>query len=240
MKPGALSRIFGLRGVSLGGAVPRSLLGEVEYAFAHPIPFETWMFLQFDKRAREVWKDRLGLSSKEYSYTYLSLYRPLTIVQREFDRAAGAGNVAIFNVDAPREKGGSLRPTGVVWSKVPLPMDVIESYELSVPAEHWHRALAQAILATPRGTVEIGVGARTDRPELYVIFKNPRGLWQVSYFDQRGPTGHFDHEDLTTAIRETLGSKTGLQIVNGVLDDWAQDFDQEMLDWMATNYRRSV
>lgn len=218
-----------------------SPMRELEYLLAHrDVPIATETDVRMNPDARKVWKENLGLRWSDFPFVYYSLLRPLTVVQREFERLVGEGNIHVFNVEARRDPKGSRRPTGVILSKVKLPLDTLESYELSIHSSDWKPALIRVVEANPRRPVELAAGANTDHPSLYLVFKNPRKNWQVSYFDQRGPNGHHENADLTKAIMDAEITGPDLRVVDGVLDEWAPDFDQKMLDWMAENHRRGL
>ena len=133
---------------------------------------------------RESWDD--------FKYVYLSHRRPLEMVRAK-DLGA-TGEVRFFNCFANTKT--------LVFSREPLPVDRLDAYELlPFTARTMGRYIIDyaAEIGTPvelkrRDPPRTGPrprGADRDRERAVVLFKNPRGAWQLSDFTEGlGPTGH--------------------------------------------------
>lgn len=123
---------------------------------------------------------------RHFAYPYASPYRPL---------AAGAKLGQPFEHVAVR--GGT---RGIVLTASPLDIETIARFEL-IP-----------VGSRPMGTFILDVSrARGDRnlellhedgERVAALFRNPRGIWQLSYFEARiGPTGHLEStEEVPTEL----------------------------------------
>ena len=190
----------------------------VEMLFEHAIDLKLWEAISFESNVREIRKNA-GIFPKEWPYLYVSDRRPFAVIS--YVRRHGFGDEtesAVLNVDV---KG---RPVGMVYRKQPLPLDVIESYELRVPFDAWKLALAD-LAAARRKPVELGVVERNGEPAVYLVFKNPRGVWQVSHFSEAGPTGHFEADDVHEAVKQGISDNLRqVRLDPGLLDEWAPNF----------------
>lgn len=95
------------------------------------------------------------------------------------------------------------------------------------------RAGAQLALDYARALGVLVELAKVDRDDrVALLFKNPRGSWQLSYFDRRGPAGHDEGDDPVTLVYEAMS--TGYRRwASGTLDRWAPSFDPELLRQMS-------
>lgn len=76
----------------------------------------------------------------------------------------------------------------------PISSDDVVRYEL----EPVGRALARFAID---GSAQLGIPLELSTDEMTlettraaVLFRNPRGVWQLSYFDRLGPVGHQEHD----------------------------------------------
>lgn len=98
-----------------------------------------------------------------------------------------------FMKDRPEATVANLKGKGrsLVLTKEPLDHDALYRWELipvSPDAIGWYiLELANA----EKNPVELS----KDGDKAAMLFKNPRGIWQLSYFDERGPVGHQEGED---------------------------------------------
>lgn len=77
----------------------------------------------------------------------------------------------------------------VVVTPQPMVLHAMVDYELAPIDGVTGGLLALELSGETRLPVELA-SVTSDEPRAAALFRNPRGLWQVSYFDSRGPVGH--------------------------------------------------
>lgn len=147
---------------------------DVELLHERIVPFELWKEILFDHGVRRARVEQ-GVSPKDWTHLYVNPTQPLYPKDHP-DHAVV--NVVIEGQDV-----------GLLYTNELLPVSDVAEYRLLAPPDAWKDALAK--LAEHRGRpVELAVDLRKGEQEIYLLFKNPRGIWQLSNFDRRGPVGH--------------------------------------------------
>jgi len=166
--------------------------------------------LMFSIEARLAQKNQ-GVTRKDWTYTYVSTSRPL--YQKSHP------DHAVVNV----EIDGHM--VGILYTNELLSISDVIEYRLLVPPEAWKDALAK-LAELRRRPVEVVVDLRKGEQEIYLLFRNPIGVWQLSDFDLRGPVGHVEGKTALDAIRNGLHSRqyAGFKVDPGLLDGWALNF----------------
>ena len=184
----------------------------------------------------KFWSDAWMEMSKEdldhvkpMKFEYGSPYRPL-------------GRTAVPGAESYHVGRGT---RSFVFAKEPLGIEAVYRYEL-VPVSS--QAIGQYIIdlaAAEKKPVELqgktGVHAA-------VLFKNPRGKWQLSFFDQQGPSGHREaRTDVAPELANMLKPNAAYLVYEawlegyrtfapGMVDSMAENFDPEALDLMSKGF----
>ena len=125
-------------------------------------------------------------TSKDFQWTYASYYRPLMHLVARGVIPDGME----FEIGGVEGKHWSL-----VYTKEPLPIDAILRLELSPLYNAMGRFIYDYANAQNR-PVELGRVLPNGTTQAIVLFKNPRGLWQISTFEEGvGPIGHDEQAD---------------------------------------------
>lgn len=93
---------------------------------------------------------------------------------------------------------------GVVLTMEPLPYETVEAFDLLLDRYHTYAPLLQQYVGNkPAVAFREPPGAHTDWG--YLLFRNPRGNWQLSTFQpELGPVGHTESKDKYELLREAL------------------------------------
>jgi hypothetical protein len=183
---------------------------DVELLHERIVPFELGEGIIFDLDVRRAQKEQ-GVNPKDWTHLYVSPTRPLYPKHFPDD--------AVVNVEIDGEQ------VGLLYTNELLPVSDVEVHRLLAPPDAWKDALAK--LAEFRGKpVELAVDLRKGEREVYLLFRNPRGIWQLSNFDSRGPIGHAEGKTAVSAVKNGLDRRqyVGFKLDAGLLDRWAPDF----------------
>ena len=157
-------------------------------------------------------------------YTYFSFNRPIMISAADL----GVGKVQAGSFDGGRKS--------VFYTDQPVPLKALASYELS--PQHGG-SLAQMILGYTKATgktLEFYKELDNHKVHAAAVFKNPRGKWQASYFDERGPFTHSEHDTPQKAIQDVTGSMKFVKLMPGIVDMMAPNFDEDLLAHMQRGF----
>lgn len=165
---------------------------------------------------------------KERRYVYLSPKRPLTVLK------ASDFKVDEIGYFTPEGKGYSW-----LFTNEPLALEEIYRFELAPHFTHGTRGLMAIQMAAMAGTaLELAMRPEMDRPaRVAVLFRNPRRIWQMSYFEEGvGPVGHDEatlersEDDITKSAPEDLAEgalRQGYRIFSpGLLDNLTETFPE--------------
>jgi hypothetical protein len=130
-----------------------------------------------------------GQGAPRPRYFYVSVYRPLW-----FGWSA--------DLDGPIHVHNTER-IGIVGTYKPIPVDRLRKLDL-YPFDQYTKARVAIDYAAKQG---VPVELTNDNDDgTIVLFKNPRGKWQLSHFTMDvGPTGHIEGEDPVELLAEGLG-----------------------------------
>ena len=155
-------------------------LDEIQAAFDATETTKLSMALLFDvKKPAEV----AGVDPKAWLHVYYSPLRPFTGVAYIL-RALGLTQetAAMLNV-THREK-----QLGVLFTNTLLPMRKVADFDLQLDRVRTYLPMLRDYVGTVKTAL---VPFRDDRENGYLLFKNPRGIWQLSRFTpELGPVGH--------------------------------------------------
>lgn len=186
----------------------------------------------------KFWLDAWFALSKEtlthvrsLKFEYGSPYRPIPITSK-----LPAG-VEVYHI-----KEGT---RSLVFSAVPLDVESIYQHEL-VPISS--QAIGQYIIALAAAEKKPVEMQDESGVRAVVLFMNPRRRWQMSHFDQRGPSGHEEADRDVTPEQANLIRPNAAQLVYeawtsgyrtfapGMVDAMAEGFDPEALDLMSKGF----
>jgi hypothetical protein len=178
-------------------------------------PLSIMLTATIPKDTRKHWTDN------GYKYTYWSGYRPLS-----------------FWFKLPGTETFSTATTGLVVSKELLSLDDIAKYELQPFGQQtmglYILELAKALKLHVELVKELGTEYR-----VALLFKNPRGKWQLSHFDATGPTGHEESDDPAELAYDAY-VQGYRRFGRGLLDDMALEFDDTYLRRISLKQKQSL
>lgn len=194
------------------------MTAETEYGWRvlrEGVPGREWVtaWMDIDKFHRDALRHN--------KFTYGSPYRPVDQTFRNRFPDAAVANIRPRGEDRDEyvdlQNGGT---RSLICTKEPLDHEALYRWELipvSASAIGWYiMELAHA----EEHPVELSMNG--DRAAL--LFKNPRGIWQMSYFDERGPVGHDEGKDPGKLAYEAY--LTGYRTwAPGIVDSMAESFE---------------
>ncbi|MFZ2152058.1 MAG: hypothetical protein WAV09_03060 [Minisyncoccia bacterium] len=155
-------------------------LAEIQAAFDLTERNKLSMALLFDVKGPAA---QAGVDPKAWLYVYYSPLRPFSGIAYIF-RALGLTNetAAALNV-VHREK-----QLGILFTNTLLPIDRVEAFDLQLDRMRTYLPMLRDYVGTAPGGL---LAFRDAKENAYLLFKNPRGIWQLSRFNpESGPTGH--------------------------------------------------
>lgn len=123
-------------------------------------------------------------------YFYVSIYRPLTWSGWDKDLEE-----PVYVHHTPSRS--------FVGTRKPIPLSEVRRLEL-VPYDQRTKAQVVIDFATEQG-VPVEITSEDDRSTA-LLFKNPRGKWQLSFFElEIGPVGHLEGENPVELVADAIG-----------------------------------
>lgn len=162
-------------------------------------------------------------TDKSFAWSYASYYRPL--MHAVAKNVIASTDFEIAYIEAKPQ-------WSVVYTKSPLTPHEVYALELSplwkaMGRFIWDFARAQN---TP---VELGRIMPNGDTHAAAVFKNPRGLWQISFFDENGPFGHDEQADKPWDLIERAWVQGYRRWSPGLVDMLAENFNPELLARMS-------
>ena len=169
-----------------------------------------WITLPLDER-REA---------KDFNYTYGSPYRPLPHGAR---RDLTTGDIHVVHI-----RNGT---RSFIFTDDPLSIDAVAQYELF---PFGHRAIGQFILDVAKRLGQPVELAHKEFVRVAFLFRNPRRKWQMSYFDESGPSSHDESAGDPVKLVYDAYLAGYRRLAVGMLDEMARNFDESVLRRMAS------
>ena len=167
-------------------------LEEIQAAFDLTETNKLSMALLFDVKGPA---ETAGIDPKAWPHVYYSPLRPFSGIAYIFkqlgltDDTAAALNVV--------HRGNKL---GILFTKVLLPVDRVRDFDLQLD-----RMKAYLPMLREYAAEHPMVAFRDSRENAYLLFHNPRGIWQLSRFvPELGPVGHEEGQTPEPLLKEAM------------------------------------
>ncbi|MDO8632774.1 MAG: ParB/Srx family N-terminal domain-containing protein, partial [Phycisphaerales bacterium] len=168
----------------------------------------------FSAELREVRK-QLPKDLRDRAFTYASYFRPLS--------SSVVSDLPVLVVSVPG------KPWSVLVADRALTLEELYRFELTPLFEAQGQFIIDFAAALQK-PVELVDVKRAAGYSAAVLFKNPRGLWQMSYFDETGPFGHDESEAKPEKLVYEAWQRGYRVFRPGTVDEWAPNFDPKLLE----------